>query len=266
MISKGMKDTSLKIINIKDEEALSKLLDYMEANQDSLLGFTTKYDLININKINYSGYEMPKSGSRLYNAIVGYQKFMMLLNPGFILRNIMDAIQRNYALVFQNGIIDGPMDFIREGKRTMELEKIYGGHLNIATDSIMQIKSFYDELKADWSTPESIKMSVDNLRAKLEYQLENLNNYKNNILDKVEDESIIKIIDKTIEDLSIIKFEFDSKDFSNNKSQASDLAKQYAQLICVWGSYQTLLLNQTKWISITRVKKIYKKLKMKFTL
>ena len=112
------------------------------------LGFTTNTDLIKSDELSYTGYKLPKPIALFQNSVIRVQRFMMLANSGFLVRNIYDGLIRNHKLVYgtdrffsENG------RFLKEAVRTFNLVNKYKKYSSIHLGEMTELKDAIFSLK-----------------------------------------------------------------------------------------------------------------------
>ncbi|NCU41383.1 MAG: hypothetical protein EOM19_01500 [Candidatus Moranbacteria bacterium] len=150
-----VKDTAhptLKIFELssKKQDAIKDLKRLVKANGEGnfFLGFTLLHDLIRTDEMSYSGYALPKPVAMLQSSIIRFQKFMMLMNTGFAVRNIYDGLMRNHQLILgTDDFILENYRFAKEARRSWSLLFKYKAYAAAHLRQVTELKKFFKSLK-----------------------------------------------------------------------------------------------------------------------
>jgi hypothetical protein len=183
-----IKDTAhptLKVIDLKSKAELEQLL-ILDKNKQFYLGFTLLHDILKTDEMSYSGYMLPKPVALLQSSIIKFQKFMMLMNNGFMVRNIYDAMVRNHQLILgTDDLITQNFRFAKEAFRSWDLIFKYKNAAMAHGYQVREIKHFFEMMKDFETKPYALseleKLNVD-FQVMLGKQIDSIKNYLENII------------------------------------------------------------------------------------
>jgi len=189
-----MRDTAhptLKVLEFSNNEqkGIEELKELIEMNKTGQLhlGFTTVSDLFNTDKISYEGYRLPKPIAWVQSTIIQTQKALMLMNTGFVFRNLVDGFQRNYqAIVNSSNPWDETKKFVREGIRSWDLMFKYKRQSKIHLDELSKMRVMLDHLKDIEEGLNTSAFALDNVKQEtmnsLTEKIASLESYLKNVI------------------------------------------------------------------------------------
>jgi hypothetical protein len=210
----SIKDTAhptLKVIALdgNKENAIKQLKELVKMNREKglHLGFTLLHDILKTDEMSYSGYMLPKPVAMLQSSIIKFQKFMMLMNNGFMVRNIYDGMLRNHQLILgSDDIVSENFRFAKEAVRSWNLIFQYKAYAKAHGFQVRELKHFFESVKDFESGPYALhdlqKVSTD-FQAMLTLQIDSLKNYLGNII-KDENQTATRRASDNFTDLSRI--------------------------------------------------------------